>query len=465
MLKCLLPVILCMVVAQHARADITVDTDTLRLTFGPAGTLESAIGCFPSCVGENSSIQQFGSSKLVEFEGFTSGSWSVSRSSTNAGLELKFTHISGASSTWTIPSRGYLLKLKSDRPGGVRIQSGESFRPRQAAGFGAWLEQSRYLIIGDGDVTQVGFDEEAEVTARDSGWLGFRNRFWAFLAAPPPLSEARLETAEGQLDASLAVGSEPGEWSFYIGPVEPEVLNRSAGELDNILYAGLWFWLRWVCLALFYLLGWIQALVPSWGIAVMLLSLAVSILMIPFTRIADRLQQEANEIEARLAPELQRIKRKYKGGEQSEKILELYKAEQVHPLYSLKGMMGVALVIPVFIGAFNMLAENIHLLNMGFLWVDDLSQPDSLFAMPFRLPFFGADLNLLPFLMTALSIIASALHRPMAVDGELRRRQVVNMVLMAVVFFALFYTFPAGMVLYWTTTNLVSVIKNLWARR
>jgi membrane protein insertase Oxa1/YidC/SpoIIIJ len=128
-------------------------------------------------------------------------------------------------------------------------------------------------------------------------------------------------------------------------------------------------------------------------------------------------------------------------------------------------MMGVAVVIPVFIGAFDMLAENIHLLNTGFLWAADLSRPDDLFRLPFRLPFFGAEFNLLPFLMTGLSVVASNLHNPPALDAEMRKKQVRNMLLLAVAFFVLFYTFPAGMVLYWTTNNLISVIKSLWARR
>jgi membrane protein insertase Oxa1/YidC/SpoIIIJ len=125
----------------------------------------------------------------------------------------------------------------------------------------------------------------------------------------------------------------------------------------------------------------------------------------------------------------------------------------------------VAVVVPVFIGAFDMLAENIHLLNTGFLWITDLSRPDDLFGLPFRLPFFGAEFNLLPVLMTGLSFIASWLHNPLALNAQLRGRQVRNMILLAVAFFLLFYTFPAGMVLYWTTNNLISVIKSLWARR
>jgi membrane protein insertase Oxa1/YidC/SpoIIIJ len=85
--------------------------------------------------------------------------------------------------------------------------------------------------------------------------------------------------------------------------------------------------------------------------------------------------------------------------------------------------------------------------------------------LPFGLPFFGAELNLLPFLMTGLSVWASALHKPLALDSRLRRRQVRNMLFLTVAFFVLFYTFPAGMVLYWTTNNLVSVSKSLWQRR
>ena len=190
-----------------------------------------------------------------------------------------------------------------------------------------------------------------------------------------------------------------------------------------------------------------------------------AILMLPLSRIAERLQQQVHATEARLAPELQRIKKEYKGEVQSAKILALYKTERVHPLYSLKSMMGVAVVIPIFIGAFDMLAENIHLMNASFLWISDLSRPDAVFVLPFRLPFFGAELNMLPFLMTGLSVAASAMHNPPALNPELRRKQVRNMFLLAVGFFALFYTFPAGMVLYWTTNNLISVSKSLWARR
>jgi YidC/Oxa1 family membrane protein insertase len=168
--------------------------------------------------------------------------------------------------------------------------------------------------------------------------------------------------------------------------------------------------------------------------------------------------------EAKLAPELNEIRRNYRGEEQAAKVIALYKTHRVHPLYSLKSLVGVAVVIPVFIGAFDMLAENIWLDGRTFLWIDDLSRPDHLLRLPFEIPFFGAWFNLLPFLMTGLSVLASALHRHDAMDDASFGRHKRNLVLMALAFLLLFYTFPAGMVLYWTTNNLLSVIKYGWRK-
>ena len=231
------------------------------------------------------------------------------------------------------------------------------------------------------------------------------------------------------------------------------------------MYSGLWFWLRWICQGLYFLLNAIVMLVPQWGLAVMVLSVCVGILMRPLSQIADRLQNQVHEIDARLAPTLADIKKNHKGAVQSEKILAMYKEENVHPLYSLKSLMGVFVVIPVFIGAFDMLAENIHLSGESFLWIADLSHPDAFLALPFQLPFFGGYLNLLPFIMTGFSFVASKLHSHPAMDVAQQRKHARNLVFMSLGFLLLFYTFPAGMVLYWTTNNLISVIKTLWKRR
>ncbi len=477
MKRCLLTLCLILAWSPAFSAGTRITTETLDLEFGPDGTLVSAEACFPSRAGPEASCGSFGSRGVIGHEtGKTD--WTQLANHSDTHFELVFEHDSGASLSWKIPLDGYLLELDRKGAGPLLIRSGAAFRPREAAGFGAWLEQSRYLGLSGGKVTQLGLDEEEFTQIVAEQWLGYRNRFWVLLAGNGKPLEAQIKTSEDTMDVEMRLATadenvEAGDsdgfsaetWSVYLGPVEPVTLRSANPELSTILYAGLWFWLRWICFALYYLFSWIAAVTPSWGLAVMALSLTVNILMRPLSRIAERFQHQVHEVEARLAPELQRIKKDYKGEKQSVKILALYKTERVHPLYSLKSLLGVAVVIPVFIGAFDMLAENIHLLNASFLWMADLSRPDAIMSLPFRLPFFGQDLNLLPFLMTGLSTVASVLHNPPALDAGLRKKQRRNMLFLAVGFFALFYTFPAGMVLYWTTSNLISVIKSLWERR
>jgi len=446
-------------------------TDTLELGFSADGSLVSASACFPSRNSLQAKCETFGTRGVVSHQGRPEGDsddWREQSTRDDTQIELFFENSSGASVKWKVPLDGYLLELETEDAGTIGIYSDAAFRPREAAGFGAWLEQTRYLGMSDGVVSQLGLDEEETTRLAATQWIGFRKRFWALLASRSGGLEGQVQTGAETLDAGISFdpGTEPVDsFLIYLGPVEPDVLRSADPALAGVLYAGLWFWLRWICFGLFYLFSWISMAIPSWGLAIVALSVTVNILMRPLSRIADHFQQQVHATEARLAPELQRIKKEYKGEEQAAKTLALYKTERVHPLYSLKSMMGVAVVIPIFIGAFDMLAENIHLLDASFLWIADLSRSDALMKLPFSLPFFGSDLNLLPFLMTGLSIVASAMHNPPALNAGLRKKQVRNMFLMAIGFFALFYTFPAGMVLYWTSNNLISVIKSLWTRR
>jgi YidC/Oxa1 family membrane protein insertase len=452
---------------QGLQANTRIVTEALDLEFAYDGTLESVSACFPSRQAEGASCMQFADSGLAAFTGGGT-SWKEIPNHTDTHFELRFESLSGASITWKIPLEGYRVDLKVAGLTRMTLASGASFRPREAAGFGNWLEQSRYIGMSGGEVIQLGLDEEEQHTIEVESWLGYRNRFWTMLARAEGPVTAEIESSENNQDALLGWAlpvDEEQQLVLFMGPVEPGTLRAADEALSDILYAGLWFWLRWICFALYYLLIWINYMVPSWGLSVMAMSLIVHVLMVPLSRIAERFQQQVHATEARLAPELHRIKREYKGEEQSAKILALYKTERVHPLYSLKSLLGVAVVIPVFIGAFDMLAENIHLLHSSFLWIADLSRPDAIFELPFSMPFFGSAVNLLPLLMTGLSVAASALHNPPAQHPDLRKKQLRNMLFMAIGFFALFYTFPAGMVLYWTTNNLISVVKSLWARR
>ena len=461
--------VLGLVQSVSAVAEIAVDTESLRLRFSEQGDLLRVEACFPVCSdqGANTRVLSAGQGMLV-FDQGSSRDLQLKREYKNMTTMLSFTDPTGrVLRRWQIPDQGWKVSVTSPAALKASLMSGVDFRPAASSGFGYLLEQSRYLIFDGTSVTTIGLDDTGQATRVSNGWLGFRNRFWTAMALPAaPLSITPL-TGESVEDARIEMESTGQGFALdiYLGPIEPGALSEAASELESLMYSGLWFWLRWICQALYFLLNGIAIVVPQWGLAVMVLSVLVGVLMRPLSKIADRLQDQVHEIDARLAPTLAAIKKNHKGAEQSEKILAMYKEEKVHPLYSLKSLMGVFVVIPVFIGAFDMLAENIHLSGESFLWIADLSHPDAFLQLPFQLPFFGGYLNLLPFIMTGFSFVASKLHSHPAMDAAQQHKHARNLVLMSLGFLVLFYTFPAGMVLYWTTNNLISVIKTLWKKR
>jgi len=464
-------VILCLMHPLAAVAEITVDTESLRLQFSEQGDLLRVEACFPACTedGANTRVLSAGQGMLVFEQGKTQG-LQIQREHIDTATILSFSDQAGrVKRRWQIPDQGWMLSVTSPDATIASLMSGVDFRPAPSSGFGYLLEQSRYLIFDESSVETIGLDETELIVRTSNGWLGFRNRFWTAMVLPGKSLSITPVTGDTVEDARMdmaVTGQDQGfDLTMYLGPIEPKALSDAASELESLMYSGLWFWLRWICQALYFLLNAIAMVVPQWGLAVMVLSVLVGIMMRPLSKIADRLQDQVHEIDARLAPTLAAIKKDYKGAEQSEKILAMYKDEKVHPFYSLKSLMGVFVVIPVFIGAFDMLAENIHLSGETFLWIADLSHPDAFLALPFQLPFFGGYLNLLPFIMTGFSFVASKLHSHPAMDVASQRKHARNLLLMSVGFLILFYTFPAGMVLYWTTNNLISVIKTLWKKR
>lgn len=454
-----------------AAADIDVDTESLRLRFSDDGDLLRAVACLPVCADPDAKSLELSSGQgLLIFGQSNARQLEPARKHDGVKTTLTFADASGrVLRRWQVPDAGWLISMTSPATETLTLASGRQFRPQPSSGFGNLLEQTRYLVFAGSSVETVGLHEAAPVSLQSDGWFGFRNRFWTAMVLPKTPLAITLSTGDGIEDARIGVTGAGQDHEFeldiYLGPIEPSALSGADAGLESLMYSGLWFWLRWICQLLYHLLNWINIVVPQWGLAVMVLSVLVGVIMRPLSKIAERLQDQVHEIDARVAPRLAVIKKSHKGAEQSEKVIEMYKEEGVHPLYSMKSLVGVLVVIPVFIGAFDMLAENIHLSGEAFLWISDLSHPDEFLKLPFDVPFFGSYLNLLPFVMTGFSFIASRLHSHPAMDTTTRRRQSRNLVLMSLGFLILFYTFPAGMVLYWTTNNLISVIKSLWKRR
>ena len=113
----------------------------------------------------------------------------------------------------------------------------------------------------------------------------------------------------------------------------------------------------------------------------------------------------------------------------------------------------------LFIALFNLLGQSFALRGAKFLWIADLAEPDRLFTLGFSIPLLGSYLNILPILMAASQVFVSNLSSNPQADAAERMRQKWFMLVMAIVFLVLFYSFPAGLVLYWMTSNLGQLLQ------
>jgi YidC/Oxa1 family membrane protein insertase len=353
----------------------------------------------------------------------------------------------------------------------LEVAPGHELRPPPAAGFAAMLERVGRDTIAGGAVHEVAEPPGTGGTLRAGEWAGVRGRFWAMLARPDGAGAA-VEPRPGPgvaLVAPAAPGPASTEWRYtiYAGPVEQQPLGHVDPELERLLLSGLWWWLRALALGLIQLLrGW-TALLGHPGAAIVALAVSVKVLLLPLAAVAERLQERVNATQARLQPGLDAINAAHRGEERTRRTLALYRELGIHPLYTLQSLAGFLIQIPVFIAVFDMLAEDIDLCRARFLWIADLSRPDALAPLPACVPFFGCELNLLPFLMSGVSLATLLRFRSRVLTPALVRRQRRNLASMTGLFFLLFYTFPAGMVLYWTSTNafqLVSQEVGRWRR-
>ena len=350
----------------------------------------------------------------------------------------------------------------------LEVASGRELLPAPAAGFAAMLERVGRVTVAGGAVHAVAEPPGPGVTLRAGEWAGVRGRFWAMLARSDEAGAA-VEPRPGPgvaLVAPSASGPTPTEWRYtiYAGPVERQALRRADPELERLLLSGLWWWLRALALGLLRLLhGW-TALLGNPGVAVIALAVSVKVLLLPLAAVAERLQERVNATQARLQPGLDAINAAHRGEERTRRTLALYRELGVHPLYTLQSLAGFLIQIPVFIAVFDMLAEDIDLYRVPFLWIHDLARPDAVAALPACVPFFGCELNLLPFLMSGVSLATLLRFRSPVLTPALVRRQRRNLAGMTLLFFLLFYTFPAGMVLYWTSTNAFQLLSQEAAR-
>ena len=294
-------------------------------------------------------------------------------------------------------------------------------------------------------------------------WWGWKGRYRiAVLSAP---GATVLESA-GTLELRWPVAA-PVSLVIYLG--KPGVIHDSgvipASGFDEVRYSHLWAWLGGLSrLVEWSLVSLNAALGVGWGIAILLLAVLVKLLLLPASMLTLRLQQDVSRYQSQLEPQLSRIKAECDGEDAHKRIMAAHSDLGITPFYTLKPLFASLIQIPFLVAIFNALGEMPQLQGADFLWIANLAYPDAVAPLPFDIPFFGDTLNLLPFVMTVVTLIATLCFSNAHAPAQELRRQKRNLLVMSVVFFVLFYPFPAAMVWYWTVANALQLLQQRLVR-
>jgi len=359
----------------------------------------------------------------------------------------------------------------------VDIGPGLGEEPTQGLGAAQSLYSFTEGVVGVGDdVTRLSVPPNvtSEEYLAQPDWLGLQTRYFAFLVAPTPKVGAWELTAPESPQwyrahpefeqtmrmelPKLAANQDPIEMQIFGGGKSYSVLEDAAPSLNELLFSNLWRWMRALTIGLMHVLDALYALVGNWGLAILLLAVLVRLLIYPVAKRAMAAQRQFVELQKKIQPELNAIKQQYRGGEQSEAILQLYEKHNTSPLAGLKPLLIVLLQLPIFMALYHLLGQHFELRDQPFLWMPSLAEPDQLFSFGFDVPFFGSYFNLLPAFM-ALTTLLTIKHSPApAADEKAAWKQNLMLVGLTIGFFVLFYTFPSGMVLYWTAANVLHLL-------
>ena len=336
---------------------------------------------------------------------------------------------------------------------------------------------------------QITDNQEAGVLSWESKelhWIGFHSNYFALLILPNkndtivtlPFSQIFINSNSINPDekksvhdfqvlyCQLPVSSiEPGEkviwnFTFFSGPKSYEAIREGPENLKSLLFSDLWVGMRWLCLVLYYSLIKIHYFIPYWGWSIILFALLVRIILYPLGKKAQKSQNRFIEGQKKILPELNEIKKTYKGGEQSEQILLLYKKYNFSPFAGLKPLLVVLIQLPILIALFHVLGRAYELCDARFLWIDSLAEPDNLFSFGFNIPLLGSNFNFLPVLMAFFTLLSFKLAPAPTAEKKEQRLQNIFLIVMTLTFFFLFYSFPAGMVLYWTFANVFHIVQH-----
>ena len=282
-------------------------------------------------------------------------------------------------------------------------------------------------------------------------WSGYESKYFIASMIPqnPSLTNLILsKNSSDMVEVSLKGQKEliPGgqsstfNYSLYLGPKEYKLLKaQNVGLEDSIDFGS---WLKWLAIPLLYTLNFLNDYVHNYGLAIIILTLLITIIFWPLKNMSYKSMKEMQKIQ----PLVLALKEKYKKDQAklSQETMALYKTHKVNPM---GGCLPILIQIPVFFGLYKTLLYCIELRHSPFFWwIQDLSAND---------PYY-----ITPIIMGATQFITQKMTPTM---GD--PLQAKLMLLMPVIFTFFFLTFPSGLVVYWLFSNLLGIAQQLYINK
>jgi YidC/Oxa1 family membrane protein insertase len=356
--------------------------------------------------------------------------------------------------------------------------------------YGRYLNVGNYgadgsQFIGRGDLEGAGVigrvlgkDTSPKAFVEKNGpvvWASVTNQFFAsiFVADKPgdaviarridlppfpgsPRANIGLTGAERFALPSLAPGATVTlAGDLYVGPMEYQRLSQFSHNEDKVMqYATNWYLQIFLCgyVSPFMntLMNWTHRWVFNWGLAIVLMTLIIKTVSLPFTLAASRSAKRMQKFQ----PQIAALKEKFKDNPQklNQATLALFKEHKINPM---GGCLPMIITMPLFIGFYTMLQSSAELRFQSFLWASDLSVPDTVVRV------LGFPLNIMPLLMGATMLYQMRLTPQPTADNA----QMKMMKFMPVLFTFFCYSLSCALSIYMTVNGLFTIGQQLVINR
>jgi YidC/Oxa1 family membrane protein insertase len=294
-------------------------------------------------------------------------------------------------------------------------------------------------------------------------WAAIRTKYFVIACAdkaPVLVNSVLADTAKASPAFVLTTRRDKAstdwdeDFDIYIGPSQYDLLRTHGNGLENVAERGA-KWLRWLVDIFAWFLSFLYKLIPNYGVVILIFSVVIKIILHPFTHKS----MDASIKMQRIQPQVSALQTQYKSDPKrlQQELSKLYKENGASPL---GGCLPLLFQMPVFFALYTVLRFSLDMRQAGFFgWLTDLSEPD---------PYY-----VLPILMAVFMIVQQLMMKPSKQQLEqmdekqqaMQQSQKMMTWIMPVVLFFVCKSMPAGLVLYWTVFNILSIIQQYYLQK